>query len=404
MSKKSPMIVIFTTVFLDLVGFGIVIPLVAVYGRRFGADAVHLGMLGAVYSVMQFFFAPFWGNLSDRIGRRPVLLISLLGSTCAYFGFAMADSYWALFATRALAGIFAANISAAQAYIADITTPESRAKGMGMIGAAFGIGFTLGPPLGGISAAEFGLAAPGLIAGTICALNLLLAVFRLPESLSKELRDQVKMGGGARRSRSPLDLRRLREVMKRPELGKYLATSFLVTFAFSNIEQVFAVFIQDRFSLETAMAGYRTGILLMWAGILGALIQGGLIRRLAPKFGERRLLWWGLLFGVVAMAFFPYGPTWGSYFALIIPLAIANGLINPSLYSLVSRAAAQTEQGAVMGVSQGLSSLARAFGPMVGMVMFGVGAHLPFNIAAGCYLAAALWHWKSRGVARTETA
>ena len=164
--KRSPLIVIFTTVFFDLIGFGIIIPLVGIYGRNFGASTVELAILGSIYSIMQFFFSPIWGRLSDRHGRRPILLMSLAGSVIAYYLFAFSNSLYLLIFSRALAGIFAANISTAQAYIADVTKPEDRAKGMGLIGAAFGIGFTLGPPIGGISVSKLGLAAPGIIAGT----------------------------------------------------------------------------------------------------------------------------------------------------------------------------------------------------------------------------------------------
>src|SRR3984957_9854436 len=186
--KQSPLFIIFTTVLIDLVGFGMVIPLISLYGRHYGASGLQLPILGGIYSLMQFFFAPLWGSLSDRVGRRPILLLSLTGSTLSYLIFGLAPNYTWLLLARAFGGIFAANISAAQAYIADITAPEDRAKGMGLIGAAFGIGFTLGPPLGGIAAAKIGLSAPGLIAGVICGLNLILAYFRLPESFPKEKR------------------------------------------------------------------------------------------------------------------------------------------------------------------------------------------------------------------------
>lgn len=392
MKKKSPLAIIFVTVFLDLVGFGIVIPLVGVYGKHYGASAFELGVLGAIYSLMQFFFAPFWGNLSDKIGRRPVLLISMAGSTLSYFGFALAESFWFLVVTRAMAGVFAANISAAQAYIADVTTKQDRAKGMGLIGAAFGIGFTLGPALGGVAAAKIGLSAPGWIAGGICLLNLLTAVFRLPESLTPEVRARAAAESKSKRGYAPLSLSRLREAITRPGLGLLLLTSFMVTFAFSNVEQTFSLFMQEHFRLDTGNAGYKTGIMLMWAGLLGAIIQGGLIRRLVPRFGEARLLRLGLAIGVIAMGIFPYGPTYASYFLIIAPLAVANGLINPSLYSLISKSASSGEQGMVLGLSQGLGSLARAFGPMCGMLLFDVGAHWPFILAAGCYLAMVLVH------------
>src|ERR1700722_14214735 len=190
--KQSPLFIIFTTVLIDLVGFGMVIPLISLYGRHYGASGLQLPILGGIYSLMQFFFAPLWGSLSDRVGRRPILLLSLTGSTLSYLIFGLAPNYTWLLLARAFGGIFAANISTAQAYIADVTTPADRAKGMGLIGAAFGIGFTLGPPIGGIAAAKVGLWAPGLFAALVCGLNLIFAVFKLPESLARDLRSKSR--------------------------------------------------------------------------------------------------------------------------------------------------------------------------------------------------------------------
>src|SRR3954447_4701824 len=190
--RKPSLLVIFLTVFIDLIGFGIVLPLLPIYSRNFGASGLMIGVIMASFSLMQFFFAPLWGRLSDRIGRRPVLLISLAGSTLSYLIFGLAPNYSWLLIARAFGGVFAANISTAQAYIADVTTPADRAKGMGLIGAAFGIGFTLGPPLGGIASAQLGLGAPGFIAAGICGLNFLLAIFRLPESLPVSSRSKRK--------------------------------------------------------------------------------------------------------------------------------------------------------------------------------------------------------------------
>jgi DHA1 family tetracycline resistance protein-like MFS transporter len=373
---KSQLGIIFTTVLIDLVGFGMVIPLVSIYGRHFGASGIKLALLGSIYSLMQFFFAPFWGVLSDRIGRRPILLLSLAGSTISYLIFGLAPSFWWLFFARGIGGIFAANISTAQAYIADITTPENRAKGMGLIGAAFGIGFTLGPPLGGISAAKIGLWAPGIIAASICGLNLLIAVFKLPESLPVDLRAKSK------RTLAPLNIPRLRLAWQQPELWFLLVAFFLVTFSFSNMEQTFSLLFQNKFALDTASAGYKTGLILMFSGIMGAAIQGGLIRKLVPLFGERKLLTVGLFLYVVGMVLFPFGPTLKSYFILVIPFALGSGLINPSLSSLISRSANSTEQGEVLGLSQGLSSLARAVGPFCGLTTFAILPALPYMIGA----------------------
>lgn len=379
--KKSPLFVIFSTVFLDLVGFGIIIPLVGIYGRHYGASILELAVLGSIYSFMQFLFAPFWGRLSDEHGRRPILLMSLAGSVISYFLFAFANSFWLLVLSRALAGIFAANISTAQAYIADITTPADRAKGMGLIGAAFGIGFTLGPPIGGISAAKLGLAAPGVIAGTFCLLNLILAYFRLDETVTEEMKTKARANRGKRRMRLAQYETFIR-VSKSPALFLAVISTFFATFAFSNLEQVFSLFIQTKFMLDTTEAGYRTGMVLMWSGILGALIQGGLIRKLVPKYGEVKLLIAGLFIQGTAMILFSHSPTYGSFFLTAIPLAFGSGLINPTLSALVSKGAAQHEQGAVIGLKEGMSSLARIFGPLSGLLSFGVKASLPFYIGA----------------------
>ena len=375
--SKSPLLVIFSTVFVDLVGFGMVIPLIGLYGRHFGASGAQLAVLGAIFSVLQFFFTPFWGALSDRIGRRPVILISLLGSTVSYAIFAYAPNFTWLLVSRAFGGLFAANISAAQAYIADVTKPEDRAKGMGLIGAAFGIGFTLGPPLGGIAAKHWGLAAPGLIAATICGINLLLAVVRLPESLSKDLRAKA-----SQRSLSPIQIGRLIDAAKHPELLYLLLAWFFVTFAFSNMEQTFSLLFQDKFQYTTETAGYHTGLILMVSGLLGALIQGGAIRKLVPKYGERRLVQIGLFLNCIALMIFPYGPTFAAYFLIILPLSIGTALLNPSINALISRSASATEQGATLGLAQGLGSLARALGPFCGLLTFQIHHSIPYFIAA----------------------
>jgi multidrug resistance protein len=380
--SKSPLLVIFTTVFLDLVGFGIIIPLVGIYGKHYGATTLELAILGSIYSLMQFFFSPIWGKLSDRVGRRPILLMSLLGSTLSYFLFAMATNLYVVILSRALAGIFAANISTAQAYIADVTEAKDRAKGMGLIGAAFGIGFTLGPPIGGISAAKMGLWAPGVIAGTFCGLNFILAFFRLKESLPAEIREKNSKATFSFTEARIAQWQTLKRIVRDQPLFLPILSTFIATFAFSNLEQVFSLFIQNKFNFETSIAGYKTGLVLMWSGLLGALVQGGLIRRLVPKYGEVRLAIVGFFIQGVAMILFAYSPTYPSFFWTAIPLAFGSGLINPTLAALVSKRAFADEQGAVIGLKEGMSSLARIFGPFCGLLAFGVKPELPFYIAA----------------------
>ena len=386
--SKSPLLVIFTTVFLDLVGFGIIIPLVGIYGKHFGASTLELAILGSIYSFMQFFFSPIWGRLSDRVGRRPIILMSLLGSTLSYFIFAFAQNLPILIISRAFAGIFAANISTAQAYIADVTKPEERAKGMGLIGAAFGIGFTLGPPIGGISVAKLGLAAPGVIAGTFCAMNLILAFFRLDESLPENVR-ALNANRPAVKGRLA-QLETLKRVSGDGKLLLPVLATFFATFAFSNFEQVFSLFVQNKFSFPTELAAYKTGIILMWCGVLGALVQGGLIRRLAPKYGESKLASVGFFVQALAIVLFALTPTYGLFFLTAVPLALGSGFITPSLSALVSKRAGVEEQGAVIGLKEGMSSLARILGPFIGLMAFGISAELPFYIGAATVLVLAL--------------
>jgi MFS transporter, DHA1 family, tetracycline resistance protein len=390
--QRSSLFVIFTTVLIDLIGFGMVIPLIGLYGRHYGAGTWGLPILGGIFSLMQFIFSPFWGRVSDRIGRRPVLLVSLAGSSLSYLIFGLAPNYTWLLLARAFGGIFAANISTAQAYIADITPAERRAQGMGLIGAAFGIGFTLGPPLGGLASAKIGLAAPGIIAATICGLNFLIAIFRLPESYPKEVREKNEITLSSRRNHYSDFLKSLRQ----PNLGYLLLTFFFVTFAFSTMEQTFSLLFQSKFNFETGDAGYKTGLVLMVSGLLGAVIQGGLIRKLVPRFGEKKLLLTGLVFNSLTMALFPFSPSYFAYFFLAIPLAFGFGLINPSLSSLISKSATAQEQGSTLGISQGLGSLARAAGPFCGLLTFSIRPQLPYLIASGISVLLAAYHFQNR--------
>lgn len=391
--RSSPaLLVIFITVAIDLVGFGIVIPLISLYGRNTGASAFELAVLGGIYSFCQFFFSPIWGRMSDRRGRRPILLLSLLGSTASYALFSVAQSIQLLILSRALGGIFAANISTAQAYVADVTKPEDRAKGMGMIGAAFGLGFTIGPPIGGIVAHHWGLWAPGALAAMICGANLILAWFRLPESLSVERR-------GLARQRAGSAIQNVISVSRSP-ISALLLTFFCVTFAFSVMEQVFSLLFQVKFSLNTSEAGYRTGWILMASGLLGIFIQGGLIRKLAPRFGELKLLRAGLVFNVLGMAIFPFGGSFGDYFLLVIPIALGSSLVNPAVTALISRSTDASSQGEVFGQTQGLGSLARALGPFAGLLLFSYSSALPFWVSSAVSVALFIyWMSSRRGVA-----
>jgi DHA1 family tetracycline resistance protein-like MFS transporter len=386
---RSPLLFVFLTVFIDLLGFGIVIPLLPIYSKAFDASELELGLLFSCFSGMQFLFAPMWGRLSDRIGRKPVLVGGLVGTAASYVVFARADSMLALYVSRLAAGFFGGNISAAQALIADITTDRDRAKGMGLIGAAFGLGFTFGPLLGGeLSHVEYGAtvlpALPGYVAAS---LSLCAALFG-----AALLREPARHLGGGR----AWGMGQVRRAFADGRTGTLIALNFLNVFAFSCFE---AMFTRYGLALFPAEFGQTTSIehasvedilraapiagrYLFGIGILSALIQGGFIRRLVPRYGETRLasvgpLVLGIAFGVIGGA-----PTWAIVIAGCVLMPFGFGLSNPSVNGLLSRAAPASEQGAYMGLNQSAASLARVLGPPFAGALFAILPRLPFFAAA----------------------
>jgi DHA1 family tetracycline resistance protein-like MFS transporter len=353
---------LFLIVFVDLVGFGLVIPLLPFYAVRFGASPQEVTLLLAVYSLMQLFAAPLWGRLSDRVGRRPVLMISMAASVLAYLWIGAATAAWMLFAARALAGACAGNIAAAQAYIADITRPEERAKGMGLIGAAFGLGFIIGPALGGLLAgndpATADIETPAWVAAGLSFLALWGVILLLPESLPADLRG---MHTGSR-SR----FKAIGGVLGRSVLSRLILIFFLVILAFAGMESTFALWAIEQFGWGPGRVGY----VFAYVGVLSAILQGGLIGRLARRFGEERLLLCGLALigtGLLAMLFVHNIPRLA--FA-VSAQALGMGLTQPSLNSLISRRAGRDEQGEVLGVSQSVGSLSRVLGPAAAGFLF----------------------------------
>jgi MFS family permease len=273
---------------------------------------------------------------------------------------------------------------------------------MGMIGAAFGIGFTIGPAMGGIAAHFGGLSAPGWVAATICGLNALLAHRRLPESLPKELRaNHTSLFSSRIQALLP---RFPASFPGRKSLLVLLAVGFLFTFAFSNMEQTLSLFLQFRFEWPTEVTGLRAGLLLMFSGLVGAATQGFLVRKWAPRYGEEKLLLGGLLLYGFGMILFSFGPTYSSYFLLTIPTSIGAGLVQPSVASLVSRLAPSTHQGQALGSQQAFASLARVLGPLSGLSLFSVFPVLPFAVAAGsALLAAGAWIFSRRNSSVGQT-
>jgi len=346
---------LFLIVFVDLVGFGLVIPLLPFYAVRFGASPQQVTLLLAIYSLMQLFTAPLWGRLSDRVGRRPVLIVSMAASVFAYWWIGSATALWMLFVARALAGACAGNIAAAQAYIADITKPEERAKGMGLIGAAFGLGFIIGPALGGLLAgndpAKADVETPAWVAAALSFIALCGVLLLLPESLSADRRGV--RGPRHRRLSAILD------VLRRPVLSRLILIFFLVILAFAGMESTFALWAMEQFGWGPGQVGY----VFAYVGVLSAILQGGLIGGLTRRFGEERLLLCGLALIGMGLLVMTVAHSVAVLAFAVSALALGMGLTQPSLNSLISRSAGDDEQGEVLGVSQSAGSLSRVLGP-----------------------------------------
>lgn len=367
------MLPLFLIVVVDLIGFGIIIPLLPFYGEHFQADPATVGLLMATYSLTQFASAPFWGRLSDRIGRRPVLLSSMAGAVVAYLWLGLADELWMLFAARALGGLMAGNIAAAFAYAADISTKEDRAKAMGIVGAAFGIGFVLGPAIGGILAGADPLSAdyrsPSFAAAGLSALALILGFFRLPESLSTEIR--AEMAAMPRRDRWA----NFMEALKNPAIGRLMLVGFLATFVFAALETVFAMW-----SWRTLGWGpEQNGWVFAYVGLISAIVQGGLISRLSKRFGEAVLLRQGALALAAGICAIPFSQNAWQLLAVLAVASYGFSVINPALNSLISLAVPEREQGGVMGVNRSVMTLSRIAGPAwAGLVFSMMGRDWPF--------------------------
>ncbi len=359
---------------MDLVGFGIVLPLLPFYADRFGASGLEIGFLVTVYSLAQLFLAPVWGRLSDRHGRRPILLVGLVGSAISYVVFAYAGSLLVLFVSRIMAGVGGANVSVAQAYIADITPPEERAGNMGLIGAAFGLGFIFGPALGGVLA-PVGWEAPGLAAAALCFGNAVLAFFLLPESLPE--------GDDAEESPSsavPVRLEDLRVALESPAVLRILGLSFFFVVAFSCMQPTFPLFGEARFGLAESTVGY----LFAFLGLISAIMQGWLVRWLVPRMGEATLIRASALPFIGGLVLIAVAPSLPLLLGGLALLAVGFGGTLPSIHSLLSRVAPDELQGSVLGVGQSVSALARVVGPVVAGWSFDVlGIASPYLVAAG---------------------
>ena len=371
--KRSPLLVIFITIFIDLVGFGIVIPVLPFYaeGTKFGATPREVGLLFASYSFMQLIFAPVLGRLSDKYGRRPILLISLLGTSLGFLILGFATTLWMLFLGRIIDGISGGNISTAQAYIADVTTKEDRAKGMGLIGAAFGLGFVFGPAIGGVLS-RWGINVPFLFAGTLAFANAILLYFTLPETVTPDHPARTSAASGRGWGQLIVSL-------KNPRLGFVMTIYFLSIVAFSIMTAVFSLFMMFRLGYDA----FHNGWVFAYVGVISAIIQGGLIGKLVKRFGEPALAVTGGLLFSASLFVVPFiGPAIGLIGILSTGAvtAIGQALSGPSLSSLASKSAGAGEQGGVLGAMQSVASLARAVGPaLAAFLIYSSVAHIGFD-------------------------
>jgi MFS transporter, DHA1 family, tetracycline resistance protein len=396
MNRKPSLLVIFLSVFIDLIGFGIVLPLLPGYAEDnfrpdFSAKGLVIGGIIASFSAMQFFFAPVWGRLSDRIGRRPVMLISNLGAAGSYAIFAIACGMdgttglmWILL-SRIFAGICGANLSVASAYIADISPPEKRSARMGLIGMAFGLGFIFGPALGAFAIEIFhSKSAPGWVASGFCAGNFILGWFILGESRKPNSEHVVARP----------KINQWAHTLAQPKLGLLISIFFLATFCFTCFESTFPLLAKHQFGFGGKNLNHRIGYLFTYAGVIAALVQG-VIGRLVKKFGEPKLIFFSLLVFAVGLAGLPFANGLPEILTVLALLAIGSGLNRPPVFGMISLKSSAHEQGANLGVAQSFGSLARILGPIFSSTLFFVDVKLPYLICGGVALLTGLFAWKS---------
>jgi DHA1 family tetracycline resistance protein-like MFS transporter len=386
-------LVIFLVVFIDLLGFGLVLPLLPVYAEKYSKDetGIQLGMLMASFSIMQFLFAPFWGKLSDRYGRRPILMVGLLGSVVSYslFGFAttLDDPEFTLillFLTRIGAGISGATISTAQAYIADTTTPETRSKGMALIGMAFGAGFTFGPLLGMLALIgrdDTPGPWPGYVAAVLSACALCLAIFKLPESRTID---------SASVTRKRFDLQAFKTAIGIPSIGLILLASFVCIFSFANFETTLSLLIKGNGKKIAEAPFHFTNIEICatyaFIGIMLSLVQGGVVRRVSGRIKDATMATGGALLQVGGFTVMLLAMNFANAWILFIALGIVTtgfAFMQPSLLALLSRRSNPEQQGVIMGVGQSVSSLARIIGSGIGIPLLTIHLNLPYFVAIG---------------------
>jgi MFS transporter, DHA1 family, tetracycline resistance protein len=366
--RKAGLFTIFMIVFIGLLGFGIFIPLLPYYAKTLNASPFVNGLLTASYAAAQFVATPMLGRASDRFGRRPLLLISIAGTVIAFIILGFANTLWILFFARMLDGFTGGNISVAQAYITDITDSRSRSKGLGLIGAAFGLGFIFGPALGGFLS-QYGYNVPAFVAAGMSLISFLGVVFFLPESLSKEARAEL-----AKKARQEFTLRNLWAALNRPLLGSLLHIRFFFGLASSTFQTIFPLYASQYLGFTAAQTGY----ILAYVGVLAVLVQGVGISWLTKRFSDYRLIFWSTVIFCVALFIWALPINLPVLLVILAPLALATGILNTLLGSVLTKSVPPEEIGGSLGLSAALESLTRVISPSAGGLLLGsLGAWAP---------------------------
>lgn len=377
---RTAFLVIFITIFIDLLGFGIIIPLLPDFLKNVvQANESVIGLIVGIFSLMQFIFTPIWGSMSDIYGRKPILVMSLTGNVLSYFLMALVfsgiiPSITLLIISRALAGIFSANLSAAQSVVSDLTTKENRSKGMGLIGAAFSLGFIFGPALGGLLSHKFGYGMPIFLSAffSLIAVTLCITVFK--ETLSPDLMSKNKKNF---KGVTVINFKGVNDVITNRNVGLFVIIFFFITFSYANIHATFLLFAERHDGLN--LNSEEVGFLLSFMGIVGATVQGTMIKFFKKRIGEEKSLITGNILTCIGLALIPFSINIPIMLAVLTVLSFGNGLNNPMVLGLISQNVGQDEQGSVLGVNQSLGSLARFLGPVWGGFVYqSLGFQYPF--------------------------
>ena len=376
MKNKASLTAIFFTIFIDLMGFGILIPLLPAFAtKELGISDIGIGAIVAVYSLMQFLFNPALGKLSDKIGRRPVILFTQILTVLSYLLFSFSTSFLLLFISRILGGLGGSNIGVAQAYIADITSKEDRAKGMGIIGAAFGLGFVFGPLVGAFLS-EYGYAAAGYGSAAFTAMAFIYTIFYLPESLKEK--------STARNYRLKIfDIPFIKEVLSYPSVGILISLYSIIIFSIANIYGTFAILGYKVYHFTDKQNGMLFGI----SGVISAGIQAGLMKRISSRFSDKIIVISASFIMMIGLAMFPYGINFLGVAIVISVFSIGSAILQPLLPSMISKYSPENQQGSILGVSQSFSAFARVLGPLWGGFSYDyLGYQFPFLTGASLTL------------------